>query len=238
MNPFDEDYLYFSESYLTPERSDAEAGFILNLLALKEGSQVLDLACGSGRIASGLARRNIKVVGIDLSETAISVARKAAARERHHVSYVVGDMRSQPWTHAFDAIVSWYTSIGYFPDDDNRLVLTQVYSALKPGGVVLIDHVNRDRTLRNFQETRVETRGSDVMLDRNTFDLLTSRVLIHRTCLRSDRISSREYFIRLFTFAELSTWLRDAGFTHIQGYDNKGKPFAAESVRMIITARK
>lgn len=54
---FDEDYLYFYEAFLTPERSDREAGFVASVLGLEPGTAVLDAPCGHGRIANRLARR-------------------------------------------------------------------------------------------------------------------------------------------------------------------------------------
>ena len=49
---FDEDYLYFYEPLLG-EVADADADAIWRLLDLGPGSEVLDLACGHGRVASG-----------------------------------------------------------------------------------------------------------------------------------------------------------------------------------------
>ena len=52
---FDEDYLYFYEELLTPERTAAEVELIWKLLELEPGLELLDLACGHGRIANPLA---------------------------------------------------------------------------------------------------------------------------------------------------------------------------------------
>jgi hypothetical protein len=52
---FDEDYLHFFAGRLTDDRADEEASTIWSLLALRDGTEVLDLACGHGRIANRLA---------------------------------------------------------------------------------------------------------------------------------------------------------------------------------------
>ena len=49
---FDDDYLYFYEELLTPERTAAEVELIWKLLELEPGLELLDLACGHGRIAN------------------------------------------------------------------------------------------------------------------------------------------------------------------------------------------
>jgi cyclopropane fatty-acyl-phospholipid synthase-like methyltransferase len=54
---FDEDYRCFYAEALGDERSDAETELLWRLLELEPGMEVLDLACGHGRIANRLAVR-------------------------------------------------------------------------------------------------------------------------------------------------------------------------------------
>ena len=116
---FDEDYLYFYETILTPERSDADAALIARLLELEPGSRVLDVACGHGRIANRLAARGCEVTGIDRTPYFLELARADAAERGVAVEYVEGDMRALPWRDRFDCVVCWFTSWGYFADEDN-----------------------------------------------------------------------------------------------------------------------
>jgi cyclopropane fatty-acyl-phospholipid synthase-like methyltransferase len=50
---FNDDYLYFYESFLTDELSDVQTEVIWRLLELEPGMEVLDLACGHGRSRTG-----------------------------------------------------------------------------------------------------------------------------------------------------------------------------------------
>src|SRR5690348_14749318 len=52
-----DDYHYFYDAVLTPERTAREVDLIWRLLDLENGVNVLDLACGHGRIANSLAAR-------------------------------------------------------------------------------------------------------------------------------------------------------------------------------------
>jgi cyclopropane fatty-acyl-phospholipid synthase-like methyltransferase len=61
---FNVDYLFFYGPELEAV-SDAEAETIWRLLDLEPGMEVLDLACGHGRIANRLARRGARVMGLD-----------------------------------------------------------------------------------------------------------------------------------------------------------------------------
>lgn len=72
---FDDDYLYFYGDVLGPQRSDADAALISELLSLRTGMRVLDAPCGEGRISGRLAGRGCEVVGIDASERFLAIAR-------------------------------------------------------------------------------------------------------------------------------------------------------------------
>src|SRR5439155_9666998 len=121
---FGEDYLYFYELMLTDELSDRQAELVLRLLGLDAGTEVLDLACGHGRIANRLAAHGTRVTGLDADPLFLARAREGAAARAVEVEYVEGDMRALPWGGAsFDAVLLWFTAFGYFDDDGNRTVL-------------------------------------------------------------------------------------------------------------------
>lgn len=103
---FDEDYLYFYADRLSDERSDAETDLIWRLLRLRPGWDVLDLACGHGRIANRLAARGCRVTGLDATPLFLERARRDAEKRGVTVDYVDGDMRELPWTGRFDAVVN------------------------------------------------------------------------------------------------------------------------------------
>jgi cyclopropane fatty-acyl-phospholipid synthase-like methyltransferase len=120
---FNEDYLYFYGPELEAV-SDAQAETIWRLLDLEPGMEVLDLACGHGRIANRLTQRGARVTGLDATPLFLEHARRDAAERGVEADYVSGDMRSLPWPeHRFERIISWFTSFGYFDDIDNQKVL-------------------------------------------------------------------------------------------------------------------
>lgn len=235
---FDQDYLYFYGPQLTPERTEAEVDLIWRLLDLKPGMKVLDLACGHGRITHRLAERGCVMTGLDATELFLEQARSDAAAQGVKVEYLKGDMRSLPWTEDFDRVVNWFTAYGYFRDDQNRQVLTQVYQALKPGGKFLLEHQNRDRVLKNFQPDLVIEREGNYLIDRNRYNVLTGCTENERIVVRDGRVRKLQFFIRLFPFTELRDWLLQAGFQRVEGYGHTGEPLTLDSRRMILVAQK
>lgn len=141
---FDEDYLAFYLPRINDGTSDVEAQMIWELLDLQGGSNVLDLACGHGRISNRLAAKGALVTGLDATPLFLEIARHDAADRQLPVEYVHGDMREIPWRERFDAVVSWFTAYGYFDDEQNRRVLRDVHSALRPGGRFLVELNHKD----------------------------------------------------------------------------------------------
>lgn len=237
---FDDDYLYFYADRVADERSDEEAGVIWELLDLEAGVRLLDLACGHGRLANRLARRGVVVTGVDLTQHFIELAEREAAEMGVQVSYVLGDMRDLGWHEAFDSVVSWFTSFGYFDDDENRRVLEGVYEALAPGGRFLVDIPHRDVVVASVGggASFVVERDGDLMVDRNRFDPLSGRMLSRRTAVRDGRVRRFSYFVRMLSFTEIRDWLLGVGFREVEGLGEDGEPLSPTSRRMRVLARK
>src|SRR5262249_13433672 len=140
---FDEDYLYFSQAVLTPERSDAETRLITRLAGIAQGTRVLDVGCGAGRIANRLAALGAQVIGVDVVDRFLEEAETDAARRRVEVRYARADLRDVVLAEPVDVVLCWFASFGYHPDVDLRRAVDRFRVALRPGGRLLLDVHNR-----------------------------------------------------------------------------------------------
>jgi SAM-dependent methyltransferase len=236
---FDEDYLYFYEDFLGDEQSDTEAELIWRLLELEPRMEVLDLACGHGRIANRLAERGARVTGLDATPLFLERARADAERRGVEVDYVEGDMRELPWESRFDRIVNWFTAFGYFDDDEeDRRVLRAAHRALRPGGRLLIENNNTAALLGRWQPSVVVEREGNMMIDRSRFDPVSGRATTERVIVRDGTMRSTTFSVRMFVAVELGAWLRDAGFSAVEFFDREGEPLTVESRRMLTVARR
>jgi SAM-dependent methyltransferase len=236
---FDEDYLYFYEDFLGDEQSEAEAELIWRLLELEPGMEVLDLACGHGRIANRLAERGARVTGLDATPLFLERARADAEQRGAEVDYVEGDMRELPWESRFDRIVNWFTAFGYFDDDEeDRRVLRAAHRALRPGGRLLIENNNTAALLGRWQPSVVIERDGNLMIDRSRFDPVSGRATTERVIVRDGTTRSTTFSVRMFVAVELGAWLRDAGFSAVDFFDREGEPLTVESRRMLTVARR
>jgi SAM-dependent methyltransferase len=235
---FGEDYLYFYESWLDDDLSNAQAQLIWETLGLLEGAEVLDVPCGHGRIANRLASRGAHVTGLDADAYFLERARADAAERGVEVEYVQGDMRELPWVERFDALVNWFTSFGYFDDEGNRAWLEAARRTLKPGGRLAIDVHSRDVFMRNRVPASIVERDGDLLVDRHSFDVESGREESERWIVRGGRVRKTAYSVRFYTFTELRSLLLNSGFAGVEAVGHDGKPLTLDSRRMIVIATR
>jgi hypothetical protein len=129
--------------------------------------------------------------------------------------------------------------LGYFGDSDNKKVVHQVAKALKPGGRVLIEQMNRVSLLRGgMPSTWTVTRGDDIMIDRVDYDGLADRSITERIVVRNGQIKRSKFFVRLYSPIELSELMRQAGFQSINTFGQDGEPYSLYGRRLIMVGSK
>ena len=82
-----------------------EVTFLVDALGLVPGARVLDVGCGPGRHAHALARLGYEVVGVDISERFVALAR-AGAPAGAPVTFERADARALTFGSEFDAVIS------------------------------------------------------------------------------------------------------------------------------------
>ena len=207
---------------------------------------VLDLACGTGTIACLLAARGYRVIAVDGSEEMLTqAARKAAALERPPL-FLHQSMPQLDLYGTVDAAICCLDSLNYLtrPADVQR-TFRRLHLFIAPGGLLVFD---------------INTVAKLAALDGQVFlDETEDAYCVWRAeYSRRRRVCS--YFMdifrleeesglwergeelheeRAYTPEELTSYLRDAGFTQIKQYGNlKHRPPKPGEDRIFFTARK
>ncbi|MDX1998007.1 MAG: class I SAM-dependent methyltransferase [Thermoanaerobaculia bacterium] len=130
-----DDFVYGTE----PNRFLAEhAGLLVG--------PVLSLAEGEGRNAVFLASLGLEVLGVDQSPVGLAKAQRLAAQRGVTISTEVVDLAAySPPEGAFGSVVSIF---GHLPSAVRRALHQRVERALRPGGLVLLEHYTKAQIAR------------------------------------------------------------------------------------------
>jgi len=236
---FGADYL---DLYRHRNAAEAERAVELAVVqaALEPEHAVLDLCSGAGRHLGALTARGFAPVGLDLSAVLLAAAREAHAA----VPLIRGDMRRLPFASStFDAVLSFFTSFGYFSaDDENRGVLREVSRVLRPGGRYVLDFLNRAHVLahgirdtRELRDGRVVEQTRRWNRDRDSID---KQITIFPES-RPDVARVYHESVRLYSPEQVTSFMEQAGIRVDAVLGSfSGEAFVASSERLIVAGTR
>jgi SAM-dependent methyltransferase len=141
---------YYHILYKNRNYKEAEK-FINNLvqnLKIKENSNVIDIACGSGRHAIHLNKLGLNVIGVDISKNSIANAKKY---ENNKLKFYIHDIRKVFLPKSFDLAVNLFTSFGYFnTEEEDQIAINSISRNLKERGTLVIDFMNVKKVIPNL----------------------------------------------------------------------------------------
>ena len=108
-----------------------------------DGARVLDVGCGGGILAEGLARRGAQVTGIDLAGEAVEIAREHARSQQLAVDYRTASIEAiaKESPAGFD-VVTCLELLEHVPHPEQTIAACA--AAVRPGGAVFFSTINRN----------------------------------------------------------------------------------------------
>jgi SAM-dependent methyltransferase len=215
--------------------------------ARKAGGSVLELACGTGRIAIPLAQAGLAVTGIDRSAAMLDEAKRKSAAAGANVDWRLADMRDFRLGRKFPLVILAYNALCHLLTlEDFEACARCVRRHLAPGGQFIVDvfvpslkilQLAPSKRARFGRYKSPDGRGEVVItasLDYQA-DTQISRNKTLTTYPGRRRQVVGEFPMRMYFPQELDALLKYNGFRIVHKFgDFHGTPFSAKSAKQVI----
>jgi ubiquinone/menaquinone biosynthesis C-methylase UbiE len=208
---------------------------------LKTDGYILDLACGTGRHSIPLSKQGYHMVGLDVSERLLTIAKQRSLSPQ----LIKADIRHLPFiANSFASAISMDTSLGYLASEkEDEDSIAQARRVLVRFGTLIVDVFNRTSLVEKYSGKKPSARTFDYP----SFTLQQKRTVSDNGNWLCDswsiakkadgQVRVFEHRVRLYTQSRLQRLLQNTGFKVTQTYgDYEGQPFSDSSSRLIVIA--
>ncbi len=238
------------------ERAPTEVGGLRRIFEkfrIREGARVLDLASGIGRMSINLAKAGFEVVGVDISPFYLEYAERWARKEKvgDRVRFYRFDMRDaarqlrKRREERFDAVINFGTSMGYYGEKEDVSTFKSLLGVASSRSILVIDTVNRDYLVKNFQEKEISVLDSIELHDIRKLNFQNSHMENNWRFYRKTRESLRLLLEvpvshRVYSLHELKQVASSAGWKYLESYGSTERltPVTTDSFHMTLVGRK
>lgn len=221
--------------------TESQVEFVVRALGVRAGQPVLDLYCGPGRHALALARRGIRVTGVDRSPALLAEARRRARAMGLQVHWLEADARVLPPIGPFAGAVSLRAPWAYRQDPvQDRQVLARVAERLLPGARLLLDLPNAAWLERCPAGSSLVVAGGVAVREVRDYDVATRTLRVTWRVHQPGRPAwTTRVACRVLPLQELEWMLARCGLvleSAFGGFD--GAPLSPDRPRCILLARR
>ncbi len=192
-------------------------------------AKILDIGCGTGRIALPLASMGFNVVGIDISPSYIEIAKRRAEElgVSNRAIFIVCDAREIEKCvreyAPFDVFLFvWTTVLGYYDEETDQRILKQLANLAHENSLLIVaDTASKDfiSFLSNFVGgyTWFVDYGEHVVVERPMFNPATGTMITKQIFYRKSGkdllyLGEATFQIKLYSLDELVSLARSCGW--------------------------
>lgn len=213
------DQIYHDKNY------KKECNFVSSVLrrfGKRNVKSILDLGCGTGGHALIFAKKGYSITGIDMSDTALQLARKKFQKAKTNGQFLKGDISDFSLRKKFDACISMFCSFCYITEAlEIKRSLKCVSDHLNSNGLFIFDFWNGNTVINEKPSTKVKIikigKRRIIRIATPRMDYSKHICTIEYHCIIDEDNKIVDEFrenhkIRYHFPADLSTHLTDAGF--------------------------
>jgi SAM-dependent methyltransferase len=184
----------------------------------KKGS-ILDLCCGTGHLSHYFLDRDFRVVGLDLSEHMIAIARQNNLEYviAEQANFIQGDAADFKLEEKFGLTVSTYDALNHLPDEKALVGCFRcVFNILLEGGYFIFD-LNTRAGLQQWNGVMIRPGDEIYLINRGMYDEYTIKAWTKITGFVRNENGLYERFDEtvfntIFEMDAVRKWLLETGF--------------------------
>jgi len=220
--------------------------WIGSVAPVKQYRNLLDLGCGPGIYAEEFYKAGYQVTGMDFSERSINYARNSSKEKNLPIIYHHQDYLTLGFQEQFDLITLIYYDFGTLHTEDRAQLLNKIYTALRPGGLLISDvltpqHFSGQKEYKNWEYAEKGFFCAEPHLCLNSFYRYDEQNTICRQHIVITEQDARSINVweHTFTKGEFSQDLRTAGFSVKALYGNMtGADYCDNGKEICVVAQK
>ena len=235
---------------ISPQQTKAEADFLVKMLGCGQGSHLLDVPCGNGRLSLELARRGWRVTGVDIADEFIEEARAGCVLAPPtdaggtdsiaQTDFLLCDMCNIAGEAIYDGAYCFGNSFGFLEYADMERFLRGVARALRPGARFVIETgMAAESCLRKFEAVSSH-QIDDILLT------IKEEYLAEESCIDTEYVfeqngktDSRKAKHWIYTAGEIRRMLERAGFEILNLYGSlKCGPYTLGADELFVIAQR
>jgi ubiquinone/menaquinone biosynthesis C-methylase UbiE len=253
---------------ISPQQTKAESDFLVKALGCNEGSHLLDVPCGNGRLSLELAGCGYRVTGVDIAAEFIEEARArssalnsmqeelpATPGDSDEVArafgawitggprvpqFILSDMRQIEGEAIYDGAYCFGNSFGFLAYADMESFLSGVSRALKPGARFVIETGMAAESVLHKFEAESSHQIADILVT------IKEQYLAEESCIDTEyifeqngKVESRKAKHWIYTAGEIRRMLERAGFTVLNLYGSlECGPYTLGADELYVIARR
>ena len=242
------------EKYADPEMYDyLYEGYQKDLSVIlewaKSGQQIIELACGTGRLTIPMEQRGFQIIGVDLHEGMLERAKQKAKEQMVSIEFILQDCSQLSIPFKSSLVFMTGNSFQHFLTNelqDNLLQSVRLH--LEKDGIFIFDTRNpllhELATVDEYEQNFVDKNGNQIIeFHRDEYDPLKQILHCHtnREVYQGQALVNKEQdgiSLRFSFPLEMERMLKINGFEILEVYGNWDKnELSVKSVSMVYVCR-
>jgi ubiquinone/menaquinone biosynthesis C-methylase UbiE len=188
-------------------------------------SYAIDCACGTGAITTRMAKKGVKMVGIDISEEMLAEAQANARNNAVSIMFAKMDMQKFEVHKQADAVISACDGVNYLATlSELKRFFECAYRALKPNGLLMFDISSRHKLQKILgNSTFAADEGDIAYIWQNAYDSSSKLIEMNLSFFKKDGEKyekfTEKHIQRAHSEKEIKIALCSAGFNEIYSYE-------------------